>query len=178
MEVNPTIKNILKRFSCRSFLPDPIPEDVIKILIEAMRWAPSAGNIQPCFFYIIESRKLITLLAKAAYGQNFIAEAPVVFVVCLNPEKSAARYGIRGKTLYSIQDSAAAIENLMIAAASLGLGSCWVGAFDETMASRYLEIPENLRPVGIIPVGKNNDTLPRTTREPVKSITKWVKEQI
>lgn len=178
MEINQTVDNILKRFSCRSFLPDPLSEDVIKTLIEAMRRAPSAGNIQPWFFYIVENGKLKALLAKAAYGQEFVAEAPVVFVVCSDPAKSAAFYGSRGKALYSIQDTAAVIENLMIAATSLGLGSCWVGAFDEPVASKYLEMPDNLRPVGIIPVGKSNDTQPRTTREPVKSITKWIKEQI
>jgi nitroreductase len=92
-------------------------------------------------------------LAQAALNQWFISEAPVVVVVCADPERSAARYGDRGRHLYSFQDTAAATENLLLAAVASGLGACWVGAFDEVAASRALGLPAHLRPVAIVPIG-------------------------
>jgi nitroreductase len=85
--------------------------------------------------------------------QTFIEEAPAVIVVCANENRSSQRYGVRGKTLYCIQDTAAAIQNIHLAAYSLGLGTCWVGAFKEEEAREILKIPQGIRPVAIIPVG-------------------------
>jgi nitroreductase len=80
-------------------------------------------------------------------------EAPINLVVCANQERSARRYGDRGRTLYSVLDAAAAVENILLAAHSLGLGACWVGAFDAEKVSLALKLPKALRPVAIIPVG-------------------------
>jgi len=99
-----------------------------------------------------DSRRKIAL-AHAAFGQYFIAEAPVVVVVCVHPARSARRYGDRGERLYCLQDTAAFVENMLLASYAIGLGSCWVGAFDEGRAAEAIEAPDNVRPVAIIPIG-------------------------
>ncbi|HUU50748.1 MAG TPA: nitroreductase family protein, partial [Nitrospinota bacterium] len=83
---------ILKRRSCRDFSGEPLREGDLEILLEALRRAPSAGNIQPWFFYVVKNETIKKGLAQAAYGQNFLAKAPVVFVVCAIPRISATSY--------------------------------------------------------------------------------------
>ncbi|HDO41379.1 MAG TPA: nitroreductase family protein, partial [Candidatus Bathyarchaeota archaeon] len=82
-----------------------------------------------------------------------IEEAPVVIVVCADESRSSWAYGSRGASLYCIQDTAAATENMLLAACALGLGACWVGAFREDEVKRILKVPGGLRPVAIVPIG-------------------------
>lgn len=168
------IDAIKERTSVRKFKPDPVPEATIGRLLEVARLAPSAGNIQPWFFVVVINENLRRQLSKAA-GQFFLAEAPVCIVVCAEPNRSASRYGRRGKELYCIQDTAAAIENILLAATSYGLGACWVGAFDEEAAAGILELKPDLRPVAIIPIGyPDQDKKPvsrRSLDEVVRIIT-------
>ncbi len=148
------LKPIFTRRSCRSFRKDPVPEEHIEILFQALRWAPSGGNRQPWHFYQVRNMDIIKKLAEAAGSQTFITGAPLLFVICTIPEKSAARYGERGRSLYCLQDTAAAVENLLLAATALDYGTCWIGAFDESRVSEILKIPDDLRPVAMVPVGK------------------------
>jgi nitroreductase len=150
MDVLDAIKG---RRSIRAFKSKEVLLEAVEKLIEAAMWAPSAGNIQPWEFIIVRKPEIKQKLVEAALNQEYIAEAPVVIVVCANESRSSARYGVRGKTLYCIQDTAAAIQNIHLAAYSFGLGSCWIGAFDEEEAREILKIPEGVRPVAIIPVG-------------------------
>lgn len=115
--------------------------------------APSAGNTQEWNFIVVKDEEIKKKLAKAALDQDFIAEAPVVIVVCADLEKISLRYGKRGELLYSIQDTALAIQNILLSAHALGLGSCFVGAFDEERVKSILELPDNLRPLAILPIG-------------------------
>lgn len=169
MQTDP-LEAIMTRFSCRSFLPDPIPEADFKRLLEVMRRAPSAGNMQPWRFIVVRSQEDRDALSDAAHDQTFISEAPVAIVVCADPERSASRYGDRGRTLYVFQDTAAAVENLMIAATALGYATCWVGAFDEERARAAIEIPPHLRPVAIVPVGKPGVRAESSPRRPMNDI--------
>ena len=136
--------------------------------------APSAGNRQPWHFYVVTNETVKNGLAGAAYGQEFVSQAPVVIVVCALPSMSADVYNERGRNLYCIQDTAAAIENLLLAAESLGLGTCWVGAFDESHASRALKLPRERRPVGMVPVGRPAAPKKRSQRNPEESVITWV----
>jgi nitroreductase len=154
-KISLVLNTILKRRSCRSFLKDEIRSEHLDCFISALRWAPSAGNRQPWHFYLISNRQIKLKLVHAAYGQEFIAQAPIVFVICALPEKSGARYGRRGRELYIFQDTAAAIQNLLLTATELGYGSCWVGAFDEQEVSKVLSLPQEKRAIAIIPVGKS-----------------------
>jgi len=161
---------ILNRRSVRSFKPDEIPQIHIDQFIEALRWAPSAGNRQPWQFYLIRRSELKRDLVRAAFQQDFVAQAPLVFVICGVPERSASRYGERGKELYVFQDTAAAIQNLLLYATSLGYGSCWVGAFDESQVVEVLSLPAQQRPLAIIPIGKPAEKPSPPHRLPVEKI--------
>ncbi|MGB9959844.1 MAG: nitroreductase family protein [Candidatus Bathyarchaeales archaeon] len=158
------------RRSTRAFENREVSQELVEKLIEAARWAPSAGNIQPWEFIIVKKPEIKRKLAEAALGQSFIEEAPVVIVVCADEVRSAQGYGVRGKTLYCIQDTAAAIQNIHLAAYSMGLGTCWVGAFREDEARKVLKMPEGIRPVAIIPVGYPAETPPPRSRRPLKQI--------
>lgn len=149
MEILEIIKN---RRSIRKFQEKEISEEIIDKLIEALIWAPSAGNLQARKFYFVFNQEIKEKLAKAALDQRFIAKAPLVVVGCTNDEIEW-KYGERGKKLYTICDTAMAIENLMLLAYDFGLGTCPVGAFDENEVSEILNIPENLHPILIVPVG-------------------------
>ena len=146
------LKAVKERRSIRNFQTKEVPDDAVDKLIEAIIWAPSAGNLQSRKFYFIKDTVLKQQLAQAAFGQNFIAEAPLTIVACTD-NKISKRYGDRGTHLYSIQDASASIMNLMLVAHELGLGTVWVGAFDEWRVFEILQMPDNLRPVAIIPVG-------------------------
>ncbi len=165
---------ILARSSCRYFQTEEIPEEDLNLMIEAMRWAPSAGNMQPWRFYVVKRREKKRELAECAFGQDFIAEAPAVIVVCAVPEESAKRYGSRGRDLYSIQDTACAIMNLMLSATALGYGCVWVGAFDEEGAGEAIGAGSTERPVAIVPVGKPSYQEPRTSRRPASEVVKFI----
>jgi nitroreductase len=143
---------ILKRRSVRNFEKREIPKEKIEKLKEALIWAPSAGNLQARKFYFAFNEEIRKKLSIAALNQNFIAKAPLVIVGCCDLEK-ISWYGERGKNLYTICDVSAAIENLMLVATSEGLGTCWVGAFDEKEVSKILNLPKNERPIVIVPVG-------------------------
>jgi nitroreductase len=156
------------RYSVRAFDPESeVSSDQVERLLDAALQAPSAGNRQPWHFYVVRNPSQKRGLAAAAYGQGFVAQAPVVIVVCANPPQSAARYGTRGYELYCLQDTAAAAEHILLGAVALGLGGCWVGAFDEAQVARVLRMPANLRPVAILPLGKPaTDEAGRSPRRP------------
>jgi nitroreductase len=143
---------VKKRRSIRDFLPREIPATTIKTLKEALIWAPSAGNLQARKFYFLFSKKIKEKLADAALKQNFIAHAPLAIVACTD-STIRAHYGERGVHLYTIQDVAASLMGMMLVAHEAGLGSVWIGAFHEEEVSNILDLPRNLRPVAIVPVG-------------------------
>jgi nitroreductase len=167
---------IEERTSVRSFDPaaDVPPETVEPILRAAIR-APSAGNRQPWHFYVVRDAGLRRGLAAAAYGQEFVAQAPVAIVVCADAEQSAGRYRERGRELYCLQDTAAAATHILLAAVALGLGSCWVGAFDERQAAAVLHLPTRHRPVAILPLGRPaGDPAGRSPRQPLEAVATFL----
>jgi len=149
---------IKKRRSIRAFSDQDIPDSDVDLLVEAACCAPSAGNRQPWEFIIVRDDDTKRSLAKAAYGQYFLAEAPVVLIVCADPGRSASRYGRRGSELYCLQDTAAAVQNLLLTATANGLGSCWIGAFDEGKVAEVIKAPWGVRPIAIVPVGYPAET--------------------
>ena len=150
MELSEAIRG---RHCIRRFRPDEVEEEKVEGILEAAKEAPSAGNLQARDFIVVRDSKKRRELAEAALSQNSVSEAPLVIVVCANPGKSAAKYGSRGEELYCIQDATAAVQNILLMAHSLGLGACWVGAFDEDSVREVLGIPPEIRPVAIVPVG-------------------------
>jgi nitroreductase len=161
---------IKSRRSVRAFTDESVSEEEIMKLIDVARWAPSAGNIQPWEFIIVRDPKIKRGLSEAALHQTFIEEAPVVIVVCANHKRSELGYGSRGVNLYCLQDTAAASQNLLLAACALGLATCWVGAFHEEEARRVLKIPNGVRPTAIIPVGHAAEKPMARSRRPLTEI--------
>jgi nitroreductase len=159
------------RRSVRKFRNQDIAERVIEEIIDAGRWAPSAGNLQPWEFVIVHETETKKKLAEAALGQSLLEQAPVVIVICADEKRSSQRYGERGRTTYCLQDTAAAAQNMHLAAYSMGLATCWVGAFDEESAARILKIPPKVRPLAMMPIGYAAESPEPRKRRPIKEIT-------
>jgi nitroreductase len=162
------------RRSIGSFIQKPVSSELIEKLLEAAQAAPSGGNCQPWHFYVIRDRSLILEIREKSIKQDFITSAPVIIVVCADISKTIGRYGDRGKNLYCIQDTAAAIQNMLLCAASLELGACWCGAFDENALSVILQLNIDMRPVAIIPVGYSDAKPPMPKRRPLSEIATFI----
>ncbi len=162
---------VKKRRSTRSFKKEEkIPDEVLYQILETAIQAPSAGNRQSWDFVVVKTTEIKKALAKAALGQGFIARASVVVVVCANQGRSAVVYGRRGVDLYSIQDTAAAIQTMLLTITALGYGACWVGAFSESEVRKILKVTDGVRPVAIIPIGVPKRTPKPTPRIPLEDL--------
>jgi nitroreductase len=167
------LEAIKGRRSIRAFKNEEVSVEDVERLVDAARWAPSAGNMQPWEFIVVRKPEIKKALVEAALGQDFIKEASVVIIVCANENRSSERYGVRGKSLYCIQDTAAALQNIHLTAYSLGLGTCWIGAFNEEEARRILKIPQGIRPVAIVPVGYPAETARLPKKRPFDQIVHY-----
>ena len=152
--MNDSLLDVMRsRRSVRQYQSNPLDDKTVARLLTAATWAPTAGNAQPWYFYIIRDEYMLRKLADAALGQIFLAKAPMVIVVCADLERAREAYKKRGETLYCIQDCAAATQNILPMAHALGLGTCWVGAFDEESVSTQLYLPKRHRPLSLVSVG-------------------------
>ena len=170
MEVAEAIKG---RRSIRRYQTRDVEKWKILELIEAARWAPSAGNTQTWRFYIVKNERVKLALYRAALNQNVVKNAPLVIVVCFDMKEMYSYYGERGVRLYGIQDTAAAIQNMLLRAHDLGLGACWVGAFDEKAVASALGLKDNLRVVALITVGYPAEK-PSSYRKAVEEIARFI----
>jgi nitroreductase len=146
-----------KRRSIRKYKLTPVEQDKIDRMLEAVRLAPSAKNIQPWHFLVIKDENTRRALGEA-YPREWFAEAPVLICVCGEPAKAWVRRD--GKSYLDV-DAAIAFEHLILAAAAEGLGTCWIGAFDAAAVKRALGLPEGIEPIAMTPVGYA-DEAPRT----------------
>lgn len=172
-EPSEVMELIKQRRSVRRFRSEPVPEALVRQLLEAACWAPSAGNLQPWKFYVVTDGRAREGLAAGA-DQRFVGQAPVVIVVCAVPERSASHYGERGRSLYCLQDTAAATENILLAATAMGLGGCWVGAFREDMVRMALSLPPGEWPVALIPLGYPATEPRAPRRHPLETVVQWI----
>ena len=151
---------IITRRSVRKYLDVPVEWDKIGTIMEAGKAAPSSGNIQNWKFIVVVDKEKRKAIAEACLQQNWMATAPVHIIVVAEAKKGEQFYGIRGERLYSVQNCAAATQNMLLMAHALGLGSCWVGAFVEEKLKTILSIPENVRPQSIITMGYSDEIVP------------------
>ena len=172
MDVFEAIKN---RRSIREFDPNKeITDQQIEKLLEATRWAPSAGNLQSYYFIVIKDKDAKEEIARAVSNQDFIAQAPVVIISCADLERSASRYGQRGVSLYAIQDATIALQNLWLQATKMGLGAVWIGAFNEEEVSNILNLSSNLRPIAILPLGYPAESPEAPPRRSIKEVSRKI----
>ena len=148
-----TLDCIALRRSCRKYKPDEVEWEKIGKIILAARDSPSSGNLQNWSFIIVQDDSARQSIAEASYGQLWMGQAPVHIVVCGHTKKASQFYGLRGERLYTIQNCAAAVQNILLAATDIGLGSCWVGAFDEEQLRSICGIPDDVRPQAIVTLG-------------------------
>jgi nitroreductase len=145
---------IQKRKSVRSYEPKPVPKDVLEKLLEAARLSPSAKNVQPWHFIVVTEAEKRKALSRGVYAK-FLAETPAVIVLCGDEKASPDWY---------VVDVALAGENMVIAGTAEGLGTCWVGSFDEENVKALLGIPESLRVVALLAVGYAKDKVSIKTK--------------
>ena len=149
-------KIISTRRSIRKFKPEQINEEELVEILKLATWAPSAGNTQSWDLILIKDPEIKRNLARAALSQSFIKKASHVVVVCANFFRSGRVYGKRGVSMYTYQDTAALIQNLLLLIHAKGWGAVWVGAFKDNEVADILNIDlenDNVRPVAIIPIG-------------------------
>jgi nitroreductase len=138
---------VRRRRSIRRYRPDPLPEARIDHVLEAARLAPSWANGQCWTFVVITDPRAKHELAQA--GNEWVEEAPAIVVACANPKQS----GNKGDQPYYLLDIGIAMEHLVLAAAEQGLGTCWIGWFDEQKARKALGAPAEVRVVAFTPLG-------------------------
>lgn len=146
MEFLNLVKN---RFSVRSYKPDDVEEEKLDVIFEAARLAPTAVNYQPFQLIVIKTRGVENKL-KRIYPAKWFSEAPLVICLCVIPSKAWNRKD--GKN-YADVDGSIVMDHIILAATSLGLGTCWVGAFDPDAAREILDLPENVEPLVFTPLG-------------------------
>lgn len=163
---------IEKRRSIRKYLTKDVEEYKIDKIIESARIAPSAANRQEWKFVIVKDQDTRTKLVDACHGQKFIAEAPVFIAACSTESEKVMPCGQYAYTV----DLSIALSFMILEATELGLGTCWLGAFNEDDVKSILNIPEEIRLVGLTPVGYPDEDpapRPRKTLEEIVSNEKW-----
>ncbi|MFA4880994.1 MAG: nitroreductase family protein [Candidatus Doudnabacteria bacterium] len=161
---------IRERRSIRRYRSDPVPEEKLNKILEAARLAPSAHNAQDWKFIVAREREIRRQLSVAA-GQNFLAEAPIIIAaVALNPESLMSCE----VPAYAV-DLAIAVEHMALQATAEGLGTCWIGAFDQKEVKAILKVPEKYKIVALLPIGVPDETPMAKPRKNITEVVCWEK---
>lgn len=158
------------RYSVRAYKADPVEEDKLNQVLEAARLAPTAANRQPFQIIVIRTAGREDELRKI-YPRDWFAKAPLVICACGIPAQTWVRSD--GKN-YSDVDVAIAMDHLILAAANLGLGTCWTAAFDPAAARKILQLPEGVEPIAFTPLGYPADSLRPKQRKPLAELVRYV----
>ncbi len=161
---------IKSRRTVKYFLPKFVSWENISKILDAGRHAPSCGNLQNWKFLVVIDPGKRQAVAEATHDQLEIAMAGCLIIVLAEPEKAERYYGLRGERLYTIQNCAAAIQNMLLEAHSLGLGSAWVGAFDEEKIKSMFMIPDEVRPQAIVAIGYAKEEPPKSPKYPLETV--------
>ena len=155
-----------QRSSVRAYKTTNVEEDKLKKVLEAARLSPSASNRQEWKFIVVKNKETKKKLAKAAFGQSFIGEAPVVIVACGTESKSVMGCGQPTHTV----DVSIACAYMILQAYEIGLGTCWIGAFKEDETKKILNIPEHVRVVAMTPLGYPDEPSSKRSRKRLDQI--------
>ncbi|MBO5272987.1 MAG: nitroreductase family protein [Clostridia bacterium] len=166
-------KLLYKRRSIRAFTERTVTTDEIEKLLTAATLAPSACNMQSWHFYAVTDAAVRAQFTEVCAA--WAATAPLIVVVCTDGEAIISRFGERAKT-FILQDTSLAIEYLLLQAADMGLGGCFMGAFDKTKCRELLNIPEKHDIVAVIPLGEPAAEIPSRERKPISEVTTFIGE--
>jgi nitroreductase len=160
---------IEKRYSVRAYKPDPVEDDKLHQVLEAARLAPTAANRQPFQFIVIHTAGREAEL-KRIYNRDWFVQPPLVICACGTPAQGWVR---RDGKNYSDVDVAIAMDHLILAAANLGLGTCWIAAFDSTAAREVLHLPDDVEPIAFTPLGYPADQLGSKKRKALSELVRY-----
>ena len=155
-----------KRYSVRAYKPDPVPEEFLGKVLRAAQLAPTAANRQAFGVIVISTRSSRDELLEI-YSAPWFVQPPVVIAVVGLPEENWVRRDGRN---YVDVDSAIVMDHIILAAADLGLGTCWIGAFDPAKARAHLKLPANAEPIAFTPLGFPADEPREKTRKPLEQL--------
>ena len=158
-----------KRYSCRAYRPDPVEDEKLQQVLEAMRLAPSATNLQPYRFIVVHTAGREAELNRVYY-QPWFVQPPIIICACAIP--AAAWRRVDGKR-YTDIDVAIAMDHLTLAATDVGLGTCWVASFDVRAAHEVLGIPPGIEPLAFTPLGYPADQLEPKERKPLSELVRY-----
>jgi nitroreductase len=159
------------RRTVKSFNKAPVEFDKISLIIEAATHAPSPGNLQNWKFIVVTDKDKIKSMPEHCYEQEWVAEAPVMIIVCGNLYTAIEYYGEEKGKAYTMQAMSAAIQNIILSATALELGSAWIGAFDKEKIKTTFSIPANTEPYAVIALGYSN-------YEPPEKIMQLIENQV
>ena len=164
-------ETVRHRHSVRKFLTDaPVETEKLHAVLETACTAPSAGDLQAYHIAVVTQPGLRERLSRAAHDQAVIRDAPVNLVFFCDPGRSEHEYGKRGKKLYAVQDATIAAAYTQLAAVAAGLGSTWIGEFDEKDVTKLFDVGEGLRPVAIVSLGYPAELPAPTRRRPLEDV--------
>jgi len=152
------LEAIKNRYSVRAFEDKKIEPEILDSILKAAQLAPSARNLQPWKFVVINDEQKSAKLTEICKGQKFVADAPVTIAVCANSMDYRMSCGHQA----SLIDAAIAAEHIVLQAAEHGIGSCWIGAFQQEMICDLLEVPEDYSVIALLPLGY--PAIPRRNR--------------
>ena len=164
---------IKTRRSIRRFRETPVPENLLKEVLNAARLAPSADNAQPWKIIVVRDEQMKQKVTQASNGQKFLVQAPIVLVVCGIPEDAFQTVG--GYMSSHVIDASIALDHVTLAAHSLGLGTCWVAWFKEEKVKDILGIPEDVRVVALTPLGYPDESPERPSRKNLEELIAYDK---
>jgi len=157
-----------KRYSVRSYKADPVENDKLQLVLQAARLAPTAANRQAFRLIVILTKNRESGLLRI-YNRPWFVQAPVAICICAIPNEAWVRLD---GTNYSDVDAAIVMDHLVLAATDLGLGTCWIGAFDPIAAREVLGIPEQVNPIAFTPLGYPADQAPAKKRKNLDDLVK------
>ena len=159
---------IAKRYSVRGYKTDPVEKGKLEEILNAARLAPTAANLQPLQLIVVESKGREEEL-KRIYRADWFWKAPVVICICAIPSQAWSRMDNKN---YGDVDATIAMDHLILAATELGLGTCWIAAFDPMAARDVLGLPKTVEPIAFTPLGYPAD---RPSGKKRKSLTDLVR---
>jgi nitroreductase len=159
---------IKKRYSVRAYKPDAVEEEKLHLVLEAARLAPTAANKQPFQLVLLRTDGREADLRRI-YNREWFVQAPLVIGICGVPSEAWVR--MDGKSYVDV-DVSIVMDHIVLAATDLGLGTCWVGAFDPAAAREVLGLPEDVEPLAFTPLGYAADQWRPKTRKPLSDLVR------
>ena len=160
---------IRDRYSVRGYKPDPVSDEDLATVLEAARQAPTAANRQPFRIVVIHTAGREEELARV-YGRRWFTQAPLVLAFVAVPGEAWRRMDDKP---YDEVDATIAMDHLVLAATALGLGTCWVAAFDPAAAREVLRLPDDVEPIAFTPLGYPDKDRAQTSRRPLDELVKY-----